>query len=281
MSKLVGVCRLFMTTILNENILRQDSDMLNLALYGYACFTSFLVESKKVKGLQYHLERLINDSMELFGQSPDKNDIIKNVLVFLEQQEADYYGGVRVTVFPANFSLVNPGDFKSFNILVTGRKVENANLSPINLASIEAQRIFPLQKTANITANLKARIEAQEKGAQDALMLHNGRVTEGATWNIFWGTGNNLFTPSIQIGILPGITRKLLIESAISSNYKVIESEIEITEIDKYEYCFISNSIIGLRPVSRINDIPYDTENQHIKHLQQKFREMPSENLAS
>lgn len=270
-----------MTTILNRNILNQDSDMLFLALYGYACFTSFLVENKKVKGFQLHLERLINDSLEIFGQSPDKEEILKNVLAFLVQQEPDYYGGVRVTIFPANFSLSNPGDFQTFNILVTGRKVENINASPLSIASIEAKRICPLQKTSNITGSLKARIEAQEKGAQDALMLHNGIVTEGATWNIFFGTGNHLVTPSIQLGLLPGIARKLLIESAISSNYKIIESEIEISEINKYEYCFISNSLIGLRPVSRINDILYDTENQNINYLQQRFREIPNEKLVS
>ena len=269
-----------MTTILNQKTLHQDSDMLSLALYGYACFTSFLVENKKVKGLQFHLERLINDSFEIFGQSPDKKEILKNILSFLDQQEAKYYGGARVTIFPANFSLSNPGDFKTFNILVTGRKVENTNTSPINIASIEAKRTCPLQKTSNIIANLKARIEAQAKGAQDALMLHNGIITEGATWNIFFGIGNNIFTPSIQSGLLPGITRKLLIEAAVSSNYNIIESEIKITEIEKYEYCFISNALIGLRPVLRLNNIIYDTQNPNIKNLQKKFEEMPNENIV-
>jgi branched-subunit amino acid aminotransferase/4-amino-4-deoxychorismate lyase len=254
--------------------------MLSLALYGYACFTSFLVENKKVKGLQLHLERLINDSFEIFGQSPDKSEILTNILAFLDQQQANYYGGVRVTIFPANFSLSNPGDFEAFNILVTGRKVENIDASPINIASIEAKRTCPLQKTSNIIANLKARIEAQDKGAQDALMLHNDVITEGATWNIFFGTGNNLVTPSIQSGLLPGITRKLLIEAAVSSNYKVIESEIVITEIEKYEFCFISNALIGLRPVMRINNVIYDAQNKNIKYLQQKFEEIPSENIA-
>ncbi|MFT6834029.1 MAG: branched-subunit amino acid aminotransferase/4-amino-4-deoxychorismate lyase [Francisellaceae bacterium] len=270
-----------MKTILNQKTLHQDLDIMSLALYGHACFTSFLVQNKKVKGLHFHLERLINDSFEIFGQSPDKNEILKNILAFLNQQKTSYYGGVRITVFPSNFSLSNPGDFKIFNILVTGRKIENTNASPINIVSIEAKRTCPLQKTSNIIANIKARIEAQGKGAQDALMLHNDIITEGATWNIFFGTGNNLVTPSIQSEVLPGIARKLLIEAAISSNYKIMESEIEITEIEKYEYCFISNSLIGLRPVFRINNIIYDTENPNIKYLQQKFGEIPDENIVS
>lgn len=270
-----------MTTIFNQKPLHQDSDILSLALYGYACFTTFLVQNKKVKGLHLHLERLINDAFEIFGQSPDKNEILKNILAFLGQQEANYYGGVRVTIFPSNFSLSNPGDFKIFNILVTGRKIESTNTSPINIASIEAKRTCPLQKTSNIIANLKARIEAQEKGAQDALMLHDDLITEGTTWNIFFGTGKSLVTPSIQSEILPGIARKLLIEATVSSDYKIIESEIKITEIEKYEYCFISNSLIGLRSIRRIDNIIYDTVNPNIKYLQQKLREIPDENIIS
>ena len=270
-----------MTTILNQKTLQQDSDVLSLALYGYACFTSFLVENEKVKGLQLHLERLINDSFDIFGQSPEKNDILKNISAFLDHQEANYYGGIRVTIFPANFSLANPGDVNAFNILVTGRKAEKTTLSPINIATIEAKRTYPLQKTSNMIANLKARSEAQSKGAQDAVMLHDGIITEGATWNIFFGSGNNLVTPSIQSEILPGITRKLLIEAAFAANYKIIESEITITDIEKYQYCFITNALIGLRPVLRINNMVYDTQNPNIKDLQQKFADMANENIVS
>ncbi|ESP93515.1 MULTISPECIES: aminotransferase class IV [Pseudoalteromonas] len=268
-----------MTTILNENTLHPDPDTLSLALYGYACFTSFLVEDRKVKGLSFHLQRLLGDSLAIFGKSPNEEEILKNILAFLDQQDADYYGGVRVTIFPANFSLSNPGDFQKFNILVTGRKVERINATPIQVATIEALRTCPLQKTSNIIANLKARVEAQNAGAQDALMLCDGIVTEGATWNIFFGNGNNLVTPSIQTGILPGITRKLLIESAAAANYKVIESEIKINEIEKYEYCFISNAMIGLRAVTSINNVTYDAQHSSIKQLQKKFQEIPSDGL--
>jgi branched-chain amino acid aminotransferase len=66
------------------------------------------------------------------------------------------------------------------------------------------------------TYALIAHFEAEEAGADDALLLSaDGWVAEGPTWNVFWRIGATVFTPSLEAGILEGVTRGLMIELAV------------------------------------------------------------------
>ncbi|MGH3045352.1 MAG: aminotransferase class IV, partial [Gaiellaceae bacterium] len=66
-------------------------------------------------------------------------------------------------------------------------------------------------KSTSYAVNMAAEAEAQRRGADDAVFLaEGGIVLEGPTTNIFWRKGETLFTPSVELGILAGVTRAVL-----------------------------------------------------------------------
>ncbi|HET8644763.1 MAG TPA: aminotransferase class IV, partial [Vicinamibacteria bacterium] len=70
-------------------------------------------------------------------------------------------------------------------------------------------------KSCNLINNILAVQEAQSKGAQEPILLnHDGDVAEGASSNVFLVEDGGLVTPPLEAGILPGVTRALVLEVA-------------------------------------------------------------------
>jgi len=66
-------------------------------------------------------------------------------------------------------------------------------------------------KTTSYDVSFAARREAERAGADDALLVGAGRVLEGATANVWWRRGDELFTPAVRAGVLPGVTRAFVL----------------------------------------------------------------------
>lgn len=268
-----------MTAILNQQPVSNDKELLSLALYGFASFTSFYVIDNHVKGLALHIERLINDATALFGVAPSTECILANLKSFIANNKALNSFGARVTIFPADFSLARPGEVSSLNILVTGRSPSKPSEQPLALKPIAAIRTLPQHKTANMTANLMARAEAQRDGFDDALMIDDGIITEGPTWNVFFGQNKQLFTPSLDCGILPGVTRRLLLDCAIHSGLEVIERPIAVTELNSFDYGFVSNAMIGVQAIAKVGERSFDCDALPINALYQQYQALKSDHL--
>ncbi|MGE5500530.1 MAG: aminotransferase class IV [Ignavibacteriales bacterium] len=109
-------------------------------------------------------------------------------------------------------------------------------------------------KTLSYLDNVLAREEARAAGADEALMLNNrGEVACAAAANIFWLKGGRLVTPALECGVLDGIMRARTIESARGIGLAVEESCAGRGEIDRAEAIFLTNSLIGLRPVEALD----------------------------
>lgn len=267
-----------MAAILNNDPIEYNEALMSLALYNFACFTSFYVYNGQVKGLDLHLQRLFNDSHTLFGRAVEPEEILTNVKRFLAMMNGNQGYGVRVTIFPPDLSLGRPGEINQLSILVTGRSAALSD-SALSLQPIPALRSMPEQKTVNMTTNLIARAKAQAQGFDDALMIDNGIITEGPTWNIFFGKDNVLTTPTLCCGILPGITRKLLIDAAKTAGYTIAERQLTLDDIDQFDYCFASNALAGVKPVSQIDQTTFDTDSTHLALLGQSYQALPGQSL--
>ena len=77
-------------------------------------------------------------------------------------------------------------------------------------------------KSTSYAVNMAAEAEARRRGADDAVFVDaDGIVLEGPTTNIWWRRGRTLFTPSLELGILAGVTRAAVIELAAGAGYTV------------------------------------------------------------
>lgn len=112
-------------------------------------------------------------------------------------------------------------------------------------------------KTTSKIMHVMARTEAAERGADEALLLNtNGEAAETAGGNLFWVQGGNICTVPVSCGILPGITRAVVLEICRSLGLPAGESVITPVELHKTEGLFVTQSVFGVVPVAELNGKP-------------------------
>jgi branched-chain amino acid aminotransferase len=137
----------------------------------------------------------------------------------------------------------------------------------------------PRIKSLNFLNNILAKREAIERGAYEAVMLnHMGYVAEGTVSNIFFNKDKVLCTPSVGVGILDGITRRIIIEIASDLGIKVRQGRFKKDDIYSAEEVFISNTTMEVMPVSEVDDVMIKTEAENLtgiihKAYKKKVRE--------
>ena len=105
-------------------------------------------------------------------------------------------------------------------------------------------------KTLSYLDNVLARAEARAVGADEAVMLNNrGEIACAAAANLFWLAEGRLFTPRLDCGVLAGITRARLL-----ARVRVEEVAVGMDALERAEAVVLTNSLIGARPVSRLDD---------------------------
>lgn len=117
-------------------------------------------------------------------------------------------------------------------------------------------------KTLNYMENLVERQNRLSGLADEIIFLNvNDHIAEGSVSNIFWIKDGELYTPSVKSGILNGIMRQVIIDKAKNNGLLVHECERGINAIKTADAVFLSNSIMGIMPVSDFENTCYSREN--------------------
>ena len=112
-------------------------------------------------------------------------------------------------------------------------------------------------KTLSYLPYLAARHKANEVGARETLLCGPaGRMTEGTSSNLFIVLSDRVFTPPDDGTILPGITRKTVMDALHASGIECMEDYFTSSEVYDADEVFITNSIIETLPVTRIGKAP-------------------------
>ena len=120
-----------------------------------------------------------------------------------------------------------------------------------------AEALPPQVKSLNFLNNILAKMEAKAAGAYEGLMLnHRDELTEATTSNLFLVKGKRLRTPSLESGILDGITRGLVLGLAHEAGLHPEESSLTVEDLAGAEECFLTNTTQELLPVTRVDGRP-------------------------
>lgn len=112
-------------------------------------------------------------------------------------------------------------------------------------------------KSTSYALNMMAVDEAHARGADDALFLRpDGTVLEATTSNIWWRAGATLFAPALDLGILAGVTRSFVLDTAASLSYDVAEGAFPIAALAGAEEAFTSSSVREVMPVVTLDGRP-------------------------
>lgn len=108
----------------------------------------------------------------------------------------------------------------------------------------------PRVKSLNYLNSILAKIEATNAGCLEAIMLnHKGEVSECTGDNIFLVRKGELHTPSIDAGILEGITRDAVIEIAEGLGIKVVQRTMDRHDVYIADECFLTGTAAEVIPV--------------------------------
>ena len=117
------------------------------------------------------------------------------------------------------------------------------------------QSPFSAMKSINYLLNVVARMEAAEKGLDETIILNDeGYIAEGGGSNVFFVDGGRLITPSADMGIIPGVTREVVIELAGKLGIAVRQGPVGIGIIKRCEEAFMTNAVIEIMPITQVSD---------------------------
>ena len=109
-------------------------------------------------------------------------------------------------------------------------------------------------KTVSLLPNVLLKQKALKKNAFECLMLDNsGYITEATTSNVWILKNNVLITTPLTSNILPGVTRKKLIELANILNIEVYEDKFKESDVFKADNVFITNSSAIILEANKLN----------------------------
>jgi 4-amino-4-deoxychorismate lyase len=117
--------------------------------------------------------------------------------------------------------------------------------------------LLPGVKTISYALNMAAQRTARAGGADDAVLVGlGGELLEAPTASLWWRTGQTLHTPSLELGILAGITRAVLCELAPGLGFKVLEGVFTAEDLAAADEAFLSSSTREVMPVVEVDGIP-------------------------
>jgi branched-chain amino acid aminotransferase len=145
-------------------------------------------------------------------------------------------------------------------LLVTTSSYQPTELHPrAFITSIPRNERSPLiqHKTLNYLEFILARKIAKETGFDEGILINTaGAVTESAIANIFLVLKEEVITPRLEDGILPGITRRQVFECCHTANISIHERKIMPQMIQQATEGFQTNSLIGIQTFSSIDQHP-------------------------
>ncbi|WP_298883293.1 aminotransferase class IV [uncultured Polaribacter sp.] len=236
--------------------------------YGDAIFETVKVMNKKVVFWEDHYFRLMASMRMLRMKIPIEftlefleQEILKTVAV---QNDLPSYR-VRLNVFRKDGGLYTPKTNKiDYTIEVkenTFKTKENYSLD-LYKDFYNYSGLLSTIKTNNRMLNTLASIFAEENDLDNCILLNEKKgVVEVTNGNIFIIKGSVIKTPALEEGCIKGVIRKKVI-SILSKNkeYTIEETSISPFEIQKADEVFITNSIMGVQPVTSYKKKTFKTE---------------------
>lgn len=111
----------------------------------------------------------------------------------------------------------------------------------------------PNTKSLNYLNNIMAKIEANVKGGNEAIILDSqGRISEGSGDNIFVVKGGRIFTP-YTINNLKGITRDAVMELAKSKGIEILERDLGLFDLYTGDEIFVTGTAAEVAPVTKVD----------------------------
>ena len=226
-------------------------------------FTTLKVVNENIINFDQHLKRLENSfcSNNLKFPSRDFRKIIEELIFRNRLKDAR----IKIMLF---------GYKKQISVWVKCLEL-TLNREPKVLEIFEQKRRMNKKysfKSINYSENIFLNKEAKKNKFDDYLFIDSdNRILETTFCNIFFVNDTEIVTPFSNLAILPGTIRGKLLELDRCKDFKIVEKEIFINELEKYRYVFTTNSIHDLVSVKKIGFEEFEDSQEIIEMLLAKI----------
>ncbi|MBH5320674.1 aminotransferase class IV [Paenibacillus sp. GSMTC-2017] len=250
-------------------------------LYGLGLFETFRTYGGRSYLLERHMERLLSGCAQLGIEFSMSVSEIEDWVARLLEENGLPDGYVRLTVSAGEAALGLPtGDYEHPTSLLLVKELpvvqDDVHFQGRELRLLHIKRNTPEGsirfKSLHYMNNTLAKREllglsdivtgnngyiAPMAGAEGLMLTEAGWLTEGIVSNLFFVSDGVVRTPSIDTGILPGVTRQRVLELAADAGYRTEEGLYPWETLLRSEEIWMTNSIQELVPITTLTDTTF------------------------
>jgi 4-amino-4-deoxychorismate lyase len=229
-------------------------------LRGLAAFETLRVYGGKPFALDEHLERLRASATRMQLPEPDADGLTSLAAEVLKAAGTSDCSlrftmtGGRQDGQPVSMVVALPIPADLERIRSSGIAAVSLQLGTDPRLRKDAPWLLDGVKSTSYAVNMAAFDEARRRGAEDAIFIAaDDSVLEGPVTNVWWRSRRALYTPSLDLGILAGVTRAHIVRLARELGYEVCEGWFPRAEMAASEEIFSSSSVRELMPIVRLD----------------------------
>lgn len=233
-------------------------------LYGDGIFEGIRAYNGRVFKLKEHVDRLFYSAKAILLNIPISHAEMMDAVVKTCRENNIHDGYIRLVVTRGLGTLgLNPANCRKPSVIVIADKIQ---LYPaeyyergLNIITVPTVRnlhsaLNPAIKSLNYLNNILAKIEANNAGCEEAVVLNSqGYVAECTGDNIFIAKGNQLMTPPLSAGALYGVTRATVLDLARECGMEVAEPNLTRYDLFNADECFVTGTAAEIVPVVKID----------------------------
>ncbi|CAN5373818.1 branched-chain-amino-acid transaminase [soil metagenome] len=233
-------------------------------LYGDGVFEGIRVYHGKLFEIQTHLRRLYDSAKAIRLSIPITQEEMKAAIVqtYRANNFDDCYVRVVVTRGVGDLG-INPKNSKLPSVFIIAdliavypREMYEKGMAVITASYIRnhPNAQSPRIKSLNYLNNILAKIEANDAGVPEAVMLnHDGNVAECTADNIFIVRDSQVQTPNVTDGILEGVTRGVIMKLCKTNKIDCVERTLQRHDLYVADEIFVTGTGAEVMPVTKVD----------------------------
>ena len=249
---------------------------------GHGLFETILVKKGTFPALEYHWERLVSSAPILGIVLPFSYEELKSMLaaLIIQNNLQDKLASARVTITHGEAArgllpILSPNP----NFIIAAFETEIPNDKPFSACIVNTRKnehtAASKVKTISYMDNILAKQEAMKRGYDEAILLNTvSNVADGSISNVFIVKEQHIFTPPVSDGALLGVVRAILMKEFFRE-FSIIEKSISPAEIKQADEIFLTNALMGIKPIHRLDDTEFSVFSV-VNQLIALFRERKS-----
>jgi branched-chain amino acid aminotransferase len=230
-------------------------------LSGWGIFTTLKVMDGVLFAWERHWARLNRDAAMLRVPMPADSEETRLGLLRLVEANGAWNSTMRVAIVRNTGGMWEvPGQTRGFDLIALTADLKNWG-GDVKLRYVPQARHaaspFAGTKILSWAYNLAWIEAAQLEGFDEVILLNErGEVAECTSANIFAAAGDSIWTPPLESGCLPGVTRHVLLHECRVPGFRIEERTLRPEDLDQAEEVFITSTTRDLLRVSSIGGKP-------------------------